>query len=298
MAFPTTPANGATYTTASGINYIYLSDSGWKKQKTQKPADLGVRTDSIRGLSNAQQNTARGNISLPFPYGPHKITVHATSTTHNFDANSSHAFVYVQGGGGAGGGANSETDLQAAAAPGGTGGDCAVKLIDLSSISSATITVGAGGANGGVGIAGANGGNSTYTDGTSTVVGVGGEGAPASASHVNWGTTVFNPVGGSPGSGADWYHYGTIGLWSSSYGDGGTTGTNHRAVGGTGGDSFFGAGARPTECQGSSGTAANGDPGFAYGGGGSGGSAVHNGGGTNGYGGDGANGCIVIWEYQ
>ena len=59
--------------------------------------------------------------------------------------------------------------------PRGSGGAYAKKLIDVSSISTATVTVGAGGAaqsaNGGAGNAG---GNSIWSDGTNTVTGGGG----------------------------------------------------------------------------------------------------------------------------
>ena len=59
--------------------------------------------------------------------------------------------------------------------PRGAGGAYAKKLIDVSSISTATVTVGAGGAaqsaNGGAGNAG---GNSIWSDGTNTVTGGGG----------------------------------------------------------------------------------------------------------------------------
>jgi hypothetical protein len=77
--------------------------------------------------------------------------------------------VEVQGaGGGAGSGDNYPSQ-------GGGGGGYVKKFINVSSISSATITVGAGGA-GGVNANGADGGDSSWVDGTNTLTGGGGVG--------------------------------------------------------------------------------------------------------------------------
>jgi hypothetical protein len=82
--------------------------------------------------------------------------------------------VEVQGAGGAGGASSTDANQM----QNGSGGGYAKKLIDVSSISTATITVGSGGAgsssNGGNG---ADGGNSIWSDGTNTVTGNGGLGA-------------------------------------------------------------------------------------------------------------------------
>ena len=84
--------------------------------------------------------------------------------------------VEVQGAGGAGGIDNSVANQM----QNGSGGGYAKKLIDVSSISTATITIGSGGAgstsNSGNG---ADGGNSIWSDGTNTVTGSGGLGARA-----------------------------------------------------------------------------------------------------------------------
>ena len=83
----------------------------------------------------------------------------------------------VQGAGGGGGkGANADYNIS-----GGAGGYCK-KLLDVSSISSATITVGSGGAGcahtttGG----GSDGGDSSWSDGTNTITGGGATGGPNS----------------------------------------------------------------------------------------------------------------------
>jgi len=88
--------------------------------------------------------------------------------------------VEVQGGGGAGG--------DGSGYPQGAGGGYARKLIDVTGISSATITVGSGGAGGSTG-AGPSGGSSSWSDGTNTVTGNGGQGGEAAmGTYRNGGT--------------------------------------------------------------------------------------------------------------
>jgi hypothetical protein len=90
--------------------------------------------------------------------------------------------VEVQGAGGAGGASGTEPTYM----NNGSGGGYAKKLIDVSSISTATITIGSGGAgstsNSGNG---ADGGNSIWSDGTNTLTGSGGLGARGVAYNVN-----------------------------------------------------------------------------------------------------------------
>ena len=72
----------------------------------------------------------------------------------------------------------------------GAGGGYAKKLLDVSSISTSTITVGSGGAAKGAGQgAGDDGGNSSWADGTNTITGGGGQGHP--------GTSYTNATGGT-----------------------------------------------------------------------------------------------------
>ena len=75
--------------------------------------------------------------------------------------------VYVTG---AGGGGKSVSGNFGA----GGGGGTAIKVLDVSSISSATITIGSGGS------ATNDGGDSTWSDGTNTITGSGGSGATSS----------------------------------------------------------------------------------------------------------------------
>ena len=132
--------------------------------------------------------------------------------------------VEVQGGGSSGSTSSNGEDVA-----GGAGGGYARKLIDVSSISSATITVGTGGA-GVVGNAirnGNAGGNSSWSDGTNTVTGNGGV-APDNThdQHTAGGTATGGDINISGGTG------------------GSRNISNAAGSGFNGGDSFFGSGGR------------------------------------------------------
>jgi len=104
--------------------------------------------------------------------------------------------VEVQGAGGGGGGVKNGGSSQ-----GGGGGGYARKLIDVSSISTATITVGSGGTAGYGSSYGGTGGDSIWSDGTNTVTGGGGGGGANPAN----GTTLLGGVdNGGTHSGGDW----------------------------------------------------------------------------------------------
>ena len=109
--------------------------------------------------------------------------------------------VYVTG---AGGGGKSVSGNFA----GGGGGGTAIKFLDVSSISSATITIGTGGA------ATVSGGNSSWADGTNTITGNGGSGATSS-----------NGDGGAGGSasGGDINHPGGYGAYFTTGPGGGSS---------------------------------------------------------------------------
>ena len=175
--------------------------------------------------------------------------------------------VEVQGAGGSGSGSPNTEDCQ-----GGSGGGYAKKLLDVSSISSATITIGTGGA-GVAGLtvnAGNAGGASSWADGTNTITGNGGGGGVL---------THDTPTEGATATGGDVNIQG---------GDGGSRGHGWEFLGG---DSFLGTGgywkaqtrtlvARPPRGYGS----------------GSGGSHQHSGTSYNSE--DGAPGIIIVWEYK
>jgi len=102
--------------------------------------------------------------------------------------------VEVQGGGGGGGGSSSTSYGSGS----GGGGGYTKKLIDVSSISSATITVGSGGTGGTSSSNGVTGGNSSWVDGTNTLTGGGGVGGTG-----NSGSAYGNGGSGGTASGGD-----------------------------------------------------------------------------------------------
>jgi hypothetical protein len=179
--------------------------------------------------------------------------------------------VEVVGGGGSGGGCAATT---ASTAGGGGGGGFAAKIIDVSAIASATITRGAGGA---APSAGANPGNaggaSSWADGTNTVTGNGGAAGPAPA----------NVAGGAGGTG-------TGGAFNISGGGGGAAIAASTSGGDLGGSSQRGAGGQAPS------TTGTGIAGGLYGGGGSGASNAGGSGAITG--GAGANGIVIVWEYE
>lgn len=152
--------------------------------------------------------------SSGFDAGLASVQVFTSSGTWNRPAGITKVIMEVQGAGGSGnaaGGTNYGT---------GAGGGYAKKLLDVSSISTSTITVGTGGAAVTAGtVTGNDGGSSSWADGTNTITGGGGQG------HQN--SSYSNSTGGT-GSGGDINISGGIG--------------NHTSYGG--GASFFGDGAQ------------------------------------------------------
>ena len=142
--------------------------------------------------------------SSGFDSGLASVQTFTSSGTWTRPSGITKVIVEVQGAGGAGG-ASGTTPNQM---QNGSGGGYAKKLIDVSSISTATITIGSGGAgstsNSGNG---ADGGNSIWSDGTNTVTGSGGLGARA----IDYNTTSLGgaATGGDlniPGSNGGGYN--------------------------------------------------------------------------------------------
>jgi hypothetical protein len=179
--------------------------------------------------------------------------------------------VEVIGAGGSGGGCATTT---ASGAGGGGAGGFASKLLDVSAIASATVTVGEGGA---APAAGANPGNvgedSVWDDGVDTLTGSGGAAGPA-------------PAASSGGAGGT----ATGGDVNISGSRGGPAAAAAPSLGNAGGDSQRGAGG------GSPSTTGTGLGGGLYGGGGSG---ANNAGGSGAVaGGAGADGIVIVYEYE
>jgi hypothetical protein len=218
------------------------------------------------------------------------VAVHASATTSGFDSGLASVqtftssgtwtrpsgitkvIVEVQGGGSSGSTSNQIDQVSA-----GAGGGYAKKLINVSSISTATITVGTGGA-GVVGNATRNGnagGNSSWSDGTNTVTGNGGI-APDNTpdQHVIGGTATGGDINISGGNG------GSRNL-GNTVGNGNSAGDSFLGSGGLG--AYYGLGPSSP------------DDGIGYGSGG--GSWLWSSAGST-LSGAGADGIVIVTEYK
>jgi hypothetical protein len=186
---------------------------------TVTPAQNSVNLDKLATTGTASSSTfLRGDMAWTAVSdfsGLSSVQVFTSSGTWTKPAGITKVMVEVQGAGGSGTRASSNTYYN-----GGSGGGYAKKLLDVSSISSSTITVGSGGA-GQTGIgAGNNGGLSSWSDGTNTITGNGGLGG------------IYTPDANVAGA-------------SASGGDINITGQNGGTQNGgymRGGDSFLGLG--------------------------------------------------------
>ncbi len=192
-----------------------------------------------------------------------------SSGTYTPTSGAKFAWVQIVGGGGGGGGATSSQNFNAAGGGGGAGG-YAAKWVDLSSISSVVVTIGAGG----------NGASASGTNGSSGGI-------------TSFGS-IFSASGGSLGNSA----VGTGNNMSTIVGAGSQGGTG---TGGdlncSGGSGLGGVSASPTIAGASVGPGIGGSsilsgPG-GYGAGGNGGATVAN----SVPGSSGRSGIAIIWEY-
>ena len=205
------------------------------------------------------------------------VAVHASATTSGFDSGLASVQIFtssgtwtkpsgitkvmveVQGAGSSGSDGNSSNERNCA---GGAGG-YAKKLIDVSSISTATITIGSGGA-GVTSYPSNGGGDSIWSDGTNTLTG-GGAGAAGTGNYY-----------GGPGGTASGGDLNITGQHGANYSDG------------RGADSMFGFGGTHGSSSGSS------QDGFDPTGYGSGTSGLYVGGTTK----NAKDGLIVVTEYK
>lgn len=210
------------------------------------------------------------------------VTLHASATASGFGLNSVQVFtssgtwnrptgvtkviVEVQGAGGGGSRVDANNDRCISGAAGGY----AKKFLNVSSISTSTITVGAGGAGGASAASdGAVGGNSSWADGTNTVTGAAGTTAAPD-------DDTLAVIPGGVASGGD------INI------DGAKGGPTGAYASYSGPDSFFGTGGGHVAAA--SYMAAGENDGMGYGSGG--------GGSQNARGGNGAAGIVIVWEYK
>ena len=183
------------------------------------------------------------------------VQTFTSSGTWTRPTNITKVIVEVQGGGGGGGYSGAASYMIA-----GSSGGYAKKFLDVSSIASSTITIGAGGAGATTSVAGSDGGDSSWADGTNTITGSKGVGA-----YSSYGTAV-----GGSATGGDINIKGQNGRNNST---------------GAGGDSQLGTGG----WSGYSGEQAPED-GSGYGAGGGAGYNVNAGAGSA--------GIILVWEYK
>lgn len=231
---------------------------------------------------------ASGNLAncSGFPNQPGrllKLTVltSGTGATFTFQASTTSAYVEVVGGGGGGGGASHVASKCGPGAGGGGGGYASKWYSSITGSSTKTYTVG-GSANGGS--AGANpgtAGNDSTFDNGGTVITAKGGGSGAAGTAVNTATVYAGGAGGAVSTNGDVNGAGQPGQVGVALS--GTVGWA-----GSGGSSIWG-------CGGASRTAeAAGIAGAGFGSGGSGGLSF---GTADKAGGNGAGGCIVVWEF-
>ena len=217
-------------------------------------------------------------VSAPGTLRSVQFLTSGTGATYNRPAGVASILIEVIGGGGGGGGCATTSAAQFAAGAGGGGGGYAQLYVAAAS-ASYTYTVGAGGAGGTAGNnAGSTGGTTSFSASSLQATGgAGGAGSPAVATTGSGATQ-----GGLSGIGSN----GNINISGQSGGCGFSSLT--AGFGGFGGDSVQGGGGRQVLSQ------SNGQPGGAFGSGGS-GACISNF--TQQAGGVGAQGVIIVWEY-
>lgn len=192
----------------------------------------------------------------------------------------------IQGGGGGGGSSQLASASNGGCGGGGASGGHVIKYLDVTSISSLTVTVGAGGTAGAAGVAGSGGGTSGLGPSHTYGKADGGGGGSGTAAGANG---VYTAGGGLPGTASN----GDLNNGGNGGGAGFMVATN-QGLGGEGGSSSFGGAARPNRLF-SNGSVLAGSAATGYGSGGSGGISCTST--SEAVGGAGAAGIVVIEEF-
>lgn len=236
-------------------------------------ADMGVGTGNFTALY------ANGARIVP------TIQRFTASDTWNRPTGCIRAFIRGVGAGGGGGGADSDGAGSDTAGGGGGAGEYFEKLLDVSAISSLTITIGAAGTAGAA--TGGNGGTGGTTTVTGQCSGVGGTGGTGTGSAAAAGTYAVGGAGGTGGTAGDLNVAGQTG-------DAGiAVGNVDLAHGGRGGSPYrFGQGGQHRAAGPNTGNA--GQVGIGFGAGGSGATSIAT---SGNLGAVGTAGYVEIWEY-
>lgn len=178
------------------------------------------------------------------------LHVFTSSGTWNRPAGCRKIRVTVVGAGGGGGGGEGTTS-QVGAGGGGGGGGMSIRLLDVTAISSVSVTIGGGGGGGVGNAAGSPGGTSSFGTHASATGGVGGSAGPT-------GTALNSYNGGNGG-------VGSLGDINTSGGPGSFSTRFSSSLGnaGSGGNSSIGGGSRGTGADGNGGSATAGGGGGA-----------------------------------
>jgi hypothetical protein len=225
--------------------------------------------------ANFQLSSSNGHGSLV------AVQLITASATYTPTPGATKGFAWVQGAGPAGGGTGSTTANGCCAGGGGSGGTFAI--VQLPTLASETVTIGAAG----TGVSGANGNNGGATQFGALCTCPGGLGGTADGA-IHGGTTGSGDVGGSGGA-PPAAPSGTGNIIFSQQGAPGTAGLALlNPLGGKGGDSFWGSG-------GLGNTANLGTAGTNYGGAGAGAARTGSSAAAPGY--NGAPGAVLVFEY-
>ena len=252
------------YCESSNAHYTEIK-SGPHSGATQYTLTLPNAPPTVSGQFLSATTAGAASWTTVASSGLNSVQVFTSSDTWSRPTGVTKVIMEVQGAGGAGGGGGPSKGAGAG------GGGYAKKFLDVSSIASSAITVGAGGVNASTNSPGPAGTESKWADGTNTITGNGGGGGAANAAAGGQGGTA---VGGN------------INIDGGSGGGG----TNENNIGG---GSFF----SPSHYSWTANGAPNpSDPTTGYGGGGEG--ARVTGGGPGSKGANGRDGVVIVWEYK